>query len=314
MVVASRKEMVTPLVSVVLPTHNRASLLPRAISSVLSQSSSNFELIVVDDGSTDDSMERVGEFKDNRIVIERLPACTGAPHARNVGIGLSRGQFIAFLDSDDEWLPEKLEKQSALLLQSPGSVGCAGAGRDFRWRASGRTFSKQIVPIQEIGNIHRGLLTGRVRSGTSRWPGNTSSLMVRKECFETIGLFDERLQSAQDYDIIIRLSEYFDFVAVNEPLVIVHADAKTRITSCNANQMEGKRVFLDKYQKEFPFFSLLKARFSFQVGIQLMSTGDAVLGRKYLFQAVRSRPTAPAYWWNFAKNLMPSYRARRMSC
>lgn len=103
----------TPFVSIVIPTYNRARFLGRLVRSVLNQTYKNFEVIVADDASTDDTAEIIKTFKDDRIRYIRHESNAGAAAARNTGIKASRGEYVAFQDSDDEWLPEKLEKQMA---------------------------------------------------------------------------------------------------------------------------------------------------------------------------------------------------------
>ena len=287
------------LVSVVLPTHNRAELLPRAIDSVISQTYDHFELIIVDDGSTDKTADVVGRYEDPRVTLIRLAENQGAPGARNIGIRSSTGEFIAFLDSDDEWYPTKLEKQVNLIESAPALVGAVGSGREIRIDQDQGTTARFRIPRPDIGNIYRALLSGRAFPGTPFWPGGTPAIMFRAECLETVGLFDESLPAAQEHDLYIRFSEHYDFVAVAEPLVIIHFDAVSRISTDPSGQIEGKMKFLEKYSDRFPTFSVLKANFSYHLGILLLLDGQTALGRKYLFQAVRSYPLSTRYWYHF---------------
>ena len=295
--------MVTPLVSVVLPTYNRAQLLPRAISSVLAQSHSKFELIIVDDGSVDNTADVVSEFSDPRIVFRKLETNQGAPHARNVGIEISRGEFLAFLDSDDEWRSEKLAKQVQLFSESQ-SVGAVGAGISIQHRAGKEFVTKHFIPTKRIGNIQRELLSGRSFPGKPLWPGSTSSIMIRRECFDKVGPFDENLRCAQEHDLYIRLSRFFDFAAVPEVLVIRHCEAKERLSTGWDGQVLGKRRFLEKYQTQFPVFSRLKGNFAYHLGVRLIRDGHMVEGRRYLVQAVVSCPTRLRYWYHLTRSLL----------
>ena len=120
-----------PLVSVILPTFNRAKLLSRAINSVLKQSYYNLECIVVDDGSIDNTEKVVKSINDNRIVYLKHNYNKHASAARNTGIAKSKGKFIAFLDDDDQWLPKKLEKQISLIQKLPPSVGLIYCWMDY---------------------------------------------------------------------------------------------------------------------------------------------------------------------------------------
>ena len=114
-----------PTVSVIIPTYNRAKLLPRAIKSVLNQTFKDFEVIIVDDGSTDNTEEVINEFQkhNKRIKYIRHEKNKGAAAARNTGIKIAQGEYIAFQDSDDEWLPNKLEKQMEIFESAPAEIG-----------------------------------------------------------------------------------------------------------------------------------------------------------------------------------------------
>ena len=103
------------MVSIIMPTYNRAHILPRAIESVLNQSYQNFELIIIDDGSSDDTYRVMKSYKDQRIRYIRYTENYGQSHARNVGINMAKGEYIAFLDSDNEWIPSHLEARVNLL-------------------------------------------------------------------------------------------------------------------------------------------------------------------------------------------------------
>ena len=134
-----------PQVSVIIPTHNRSEFLGAAIGSVLSQTFQDFELIVVDDASTDTTAEVVASFNDERIKFIRHGMNKGGSVARNTGILNSTGDYIAFLDDDDEWLPAKLSKQIQVLLSSPPEVGCVYAGYLDVDRSTGQILAVHIL-------------------------------------------------------------------------------------------------------------------------------------------------------------------------
>ena len=134
------------LISVVLPTYNRAWDLKRAIDSVLDQTYPHFELIVVDDGSSDETIEMMNEIKDERILFIKHQVNKGAAASRNTGIRASKGSYIAFLDSDDMWSADKLEKQYELLSKSKPSVGGSVTYYDLMY--PNKTIKRQIL-IQE---------------------------------------------------------------------------------------------------------------------------------------------------------------------
>ena len=182
----------TPFFSVVIPVYNRASLLAQALRSVLAQSDQDFEIIVVDDGSTDDPVRVVDALSDLRIVIIRQDN-RGGGAARNTGIDRARGRFVAFLDSDDEYLPHHLAAMRRLLEHAPNTVGYARVVVD---RGEGRTFLKPPRAIAEGEDMAVYLLCRR-----GFVPVNT--VVVERALAQRIR-FHESLPAAEDTDFAIR--------------------------------------------------------------------------------------------------------------
>ncbi len=203
-----------PTVSVIIPTYNRASLIGRAIQSVLDQTYQDCEIIVVDDGSTDDTGAILRSYGE-RIRTIRHSRNKGAGSARNTGIRQANGRYIAFLDSDDEWLRKKLEIQMEAMRTAPSVVGVVYSGT---WRVKGER--KWLIPkpdqIPSDERLHRSLLSGA-------YMVLTPAALVKKECFETWGVFDERLPALEEWELWIRLSKSFRFLFVGEPHVIWHS-------------------------------------------------------------------------------------------
>ncbi len=205
----------SPQVSVVIPTYNRAGVLGRALTSVLSQTFPDLECIIVDDGSTDQTIALLEGFQDPRLRLLRLPINGGAGHARNVGIRAARGELLAFLDSDDEWLPQMLERLVGRLRECEDSrttvAYCRCEVRDAltmrMWRQPRMVYG---------GDVFRYLLGG--------WhPTTLSVFLVKRTSMLEIGGFDENLPSAQDYSTWLMLAEASQhFVATDEALVIKH--------------------------------------------------------------------------------------------
>ena len=182
----------TPFFSVVIPVYNRASLLAQALRSVLAQSDQDFEIIVVDDGSTDDPVRVVDALGDLRIVIIRQDN-RGGGAARNTGIDRARGRFVAFLDSDDEYLPHHLAAMRRLLDQAPNTVGYARVLVD---RGEGRTFLKPPRAIAQGEDMAVYLLCRR-----GFVPINT--VVVERALAQSVR-FHESLPAAEDTDFAIR--------------------------------------------------------------------------------------------------------------
>ena len=202
----------SPIVSVVLPTYNRASLIGRAISSVLAQSYSNLELLVIDDGSTDETSKVVAEFRDIRVKYIPLKQNTGAGAARNVGIRMAKGKFLAFQDSDDEWLPSKLAKQMSAFER--GSVRLGMVYSDMHTILGDGTVLYFAAPS---------VASKRLINPTTRFYQvcnlGVQSAVIKREYLDAAGHFNESLPAFEDLEMFIRLSRQCEFHPLREPLV-----------------------------------------------------------------------------------------------
>ena len=216
-----------PLVSVIIPTHNHAQFLSEAIESVLAQSYLNIELIVVNDGSADHTKEVVKRYGSKLIYIYQRNR--GLSAARNTGIKASRGGFLAFLDADDIWLPSKIEDQMKAIvnLKSVGLITCG----NYQINEEGGIKS-QIVREKHPNkaDLTKNLLFKNFVSGGS-------NALVRRECFEKVGLFDEKLRSAEDWDMWFRINKYYEIKCVNKPLVKVRVVSNSMCSPLNVEKM-----------------------------------------------------------------------------
>lgn len=219
------------LVSVVIPTRDRAGLVGRAIRSVLSQTWSDLELLVIDDGSADATAEVVAGFADSRIQLVSCRPAVGPGAARNEGIRRARGQWVAFLDSDDEWLPEKLEWQVARLEAARPRATVAYCLAQVDDAITARRFVVGLPP-------HRGDVLDRLLAG---WcPLTTSAFLVDRAALLGVGGFDPAFTCGEDYDLWLRLAmSAHRFVVVDRPLVIKHEGEYPRITSDPAARLQG---------------------------------------------------------------------------
>ena len=203
---------VEPAVSVVIPTYNRAPLLGRSIRSVLGQSYTDFEVLVIDDGSTDETASVVSGFGDRRVRYVPLARNTGPGAARNVGIRMARGRFVAFQDSDDEWLPSKLAKQMAAFTQGSARLGMLYTDMQ-RVEADGT--ANYFAAPSVLSNC---LIDPATRFYQAHNLG-IQSTVIKREFMEEAGCFDERLLAFEDMELFIRLSRWCDFQHLREPLV-----------------------------------------------------------------------------------------------
>ena len=207
------KAVANPKVSVIITTYNRAALLPRAIRSVLAQTYENYELIVVDDCSTDDTPEVVQRFVDSRIRAVRHADNMGHSAALNTGIRLARGEYIAFLDDDDEWVDQKLLRQVRTLDASDPRVGLVYTWFDYVDATSG---------MRRAGG--RSVMSGDISEDMLGWelPAPPSAYLVRAKAARRIGGFDETLTNANDRDFLTRLSMQWHVAVVRDVFMVMH--------------------------------------------------------------------------------------------
>lgn len=222
-------------ISVIIPTYNRENFIKKCLESVLEQTYQPMEIIIVDDGSTDRTLDKVREINSSIIKIVALEKNCGAQAARNRGIKEAKGDWIAFLDSDDLWLRDKLEKQKKCVEQS-GRLVCMGGGyvlqdgeMSERWLngKSGMIFEEII--LYEMCLLY-------------------PTLFVKKECLLQIGILDEKAPSYQELDTSIRLAQRYEIDYINEPLFIWNCHNESTISGNKKRRVEGKEYIFNKYK------------------------------------------------------------------
>lgn len=202
-------------VSIIIPTYNRADVIVNSIQSILDQTYEQYELIIVDDGSTDDTELVIEQINDNRIRYIKMPENKGVAAARNEGIRRAKYDYIAFQDSDDYWKKDKLEKQMGFLTTMP-DIGLLYCPYECK-KADGSTISvpNDSIPMSEKqGNIYEYML----RRNTI----GTPSVLLRKKCLEKSGMFNESLTCLEDWEFFLRISKHYEIAFQNETLVYVN--------------------------------------------------------------------------------------------
>ncbi|MBI5582840.1 MAG: glycosyltransferase [Deltaproteobacteria bacterium] len=212
----------SPLISVIIPTYNRAPLVVEAVDSVLAQSCRDFELIVIDDGSTDDTEARLALLRGRLHYLRQERS--GVSAARNRGLALASGEWVAFLDSDDLWLPRKLELQTDFLARHPEAEICQ---TEEIWIRNGRRVNPRLRHAKPAGDIFEPSLALCLVS--------PSAVMLRKSLLATLGPgpFDPQLPACEDYDLWLRIACRKPVFLIEEALVIKrggHADQLSRST------------------------------------------------------------------------------------
>lgn len=226
-----------PTVSVIIPTYDRPGKLTRAVESVLSQSYRDIEIIVVNDHPDSDVCDVLPDIDVLRCI--QHDENRGAPIARNTGILAAKGEYIAFIDDDDAWKPQKLERQIKRFNDLDDNFGLVYSGSDFI-KPNNNVSTK--IPTKE-GDVYTDLLRRNFI------PSNTP--LIRKKCFSKVGLFDPGFKSSQDLDLWLRIADSYKVAAVPEPLAIAYKEEEDRISTHVDRQYHGQKRLLEKYRTSF---------------------------------------------------------------
>ncbi|MFB6150293.1 MAG: glycosyltransferase family 2 protein [Haloarculaceae archaeon] len=285
-----------PTVTVVIPTYNRAEVLPRAVDSVLAQSYEDFELLVVDDGSTDRTAAALAAYDDPRLRVVTHGDNRGANAARNTGIAEASGEYVAFLDSDDSWAPEKLERQLDRLLAAGDdavAVYCdfeldvpGGSGRLRSAAASVLARFDDDVPAEGGEELAAEILADRLHSGAG------STLLVETAVARRIDGFDERLDRFQDPEFLLRVVQKGRLCYVDEPLVTRHdtgSPAPETIERSDSYLLSKHRSLVEDLAAEG---YAIESAHALVVAKEYLQVGEVPDGLRHL-----SRADVPARHW-----------------
>ena len=228
--------MINPLVSIIIPTYNRPKYLKRAIGSTLNQTYENLEIIIIDDCSTQDISTVVNEFQDNRIKYFKNTTNQGSVFSRNRGLSICTGEYVNFLDDDDEILPQKIEFQLAKFKESNvENLGVVSCDMEYK-RKDINTLKKNHLK----GNIYKKLLKQYCIYGIH-------SMLIKKEFSPK---FDLNLKSSQEYDLSIKLARKCNFDYVPKRLAITHM-SENQISFNYKKKIDGTKYLFKKYRSEF---------------------------------------------------------------
>ncbi len=274
-----------PKISVIISTYNRANLLPRTIKSVLNQTFQNFELIIIDDASTDSTEEVVKSFNDSRVIYIKNKKNWGGPaRPKNIGIEKAQGEFVAFLDDDDEWLPQKLEKQLKIFEESKKNLGlvacyaldvCVDKNVVNKYKITIPKNCSNVFPlILEKCFIH-----------------STSSVLIKKQVLTKLGYFDENLKVTDDWELWIRILKEYEFDFVAEPLFKYYFHGKNVSETINVLQrIKEIEYILEKYKIFYEQYPRAKAGALRHMGTDYLLAGDIVKARCFFYKSIRQAP------------------------
>jgi GT2 family glycosyltransferase len=301
----------SPSVSVIIPTFNRLPLLQEAVASVFGQTHADWELIVVDDGSADETAAYVCGLSDHRIHLLTVPHCGRPAKLRNLGIARASGAWVAFLDSDDVWMPRKLEDQLQQVVDHPG---CGWSYTNFLLidekgaelpRENYQTF------VAYSGSIIRQLL---VHDALIACP----SVLASRALLQAVGGFDESLAFSEDYDLWLRLAVESPVEAVSRPLckVRLHPGSNTR------HRPEVNQAFIQVYTKflrdnpadrqVLGLCDRQRAFYWLHYGRQMWQRGEHARGVAALARAFLYQPTHPEWWRAVTKKVVLPILPARM--
>ncbi|AEH25427.1 glycosyl transferase [Pyrococcus yayanosii CH1] len=237
---------------------------------MLNQTFEDFELIVVDDASIDNTPKVIKEINDGRVRYIRLERNSGGPVARNTGIRRARGRYIALLDDDDEWLPQRLELQVKKMEEVGRNVGVIYGGFYYVSQDTGKIIGRRLPRYR--GNIYEHLLRENFIG--------SPTLLIRRKCFKRAGLFDPKLKSSQDWDMWLRIAKYYEFEYVSEIVAKYYVHGR-QITFNIKKYIPGRERFIRKHLDIYKNPKILSIHLS-QMGLVLILGGNIEKGLKYL--------------------------------
>lgn len=282
--------MKIPKISVVIATYKRPELLCRAIDSVLMQDYKDIEVIIVDDNGLGSAEQIETEktirqkYSDDRICYVANKEGMGGGGARNEGIKVSKGEFIAFLDDDEDWLPGKLTKQIKVFSESSNDTGVVDTGF--------YTMTESGERIYHSPEMQGWILKGLLAKEDKRAP-KLSTMLCRKSALEQAGLFDPAFKSRQDIDLYIRLSRICRFASIDEPLAHKRYDASVRISTNVNSKLQGYELLYRKNIDEYKRWPDAHADYLIKHSVFLLLCGYYLKAIKkiiYAFYLVKFNP------------------------
>lgn len=254
---------VMEIVTAIITTRNRITLLPRAVGSVLQQTYENIELIIVDDGSTDGTEEYCRGIPAKYIKVGKGGG-TGGGHARNCGIKAATGRFVAFLDDDDCWQPHKIEIQVRLMEEKGCDVVYCGRTLELIGRQGGASYIDEPLSDNVQGDMSRRILY--------TIPSVTSCILFRRDSLIEARMFDEKLKYWQEYELLIRLAQKKTFASIKTPLTTYRINTGDRQRKTN-NYHEWRKAISYVYRKHKNLYSRLSKKE--RIRVRLLANGDA---------------------------------------
>jgi glycosyltransferase involved in cell wall biosynthesis len=268
--------------SIIIPMHNRQHCIMNAVDSVLNQSFTDFELIIVDDHSTDNSVELIKQLNDPRINLIELPVNKGAAHARNTGIRLSKGRFITFLDSDDSFEPDYLKEAYNKMISLADDQGFAWCGTRMHtlnhknnvvtmesvWKPSVKNSAYETF----LNDLHIGIGCG---------------VTFKREVFEKAGFFNEQLPSAEDTEFFLRVSQHYKFSVIEKPLINIYKNGSDRMSVRFGNLSKAYEMFIPDHLPAINASKKLRLKYNYKLCWLSYYDNKKPRARKYFRQIIK---------------------------
>lgn len=268
-----------PCISVIIPTHNRCEMLDKALQSVLDQTFENLEVIVIDDASSDTTLETVKHFDDDRIRYVRHDENKGGSASRNTGIENARGEYVAFLDDDDVWLPAKLELQMSKFHERL-DVDVVSSGFFVRDAEKDRIIGSASAKIPR--DTYNALLRRNMI-------GTPSTVIIRREALGDSCRFDPELPSRQDWDMWLQLAKNSTFDSIEEPLVVYNLHGNRMSTDYDSS-LAGRMRILEKYRNDIECNRAALSNHYLRIGSAYCQLGRMTEGREKIKKSLALRP------------------------
>ncbi len=278
----------SPVFSVILPTFNRPALLKRSVKSVLAQSFKQFELIIIDDASQDETPKTITTFHDPRIRYIRLTHNSGVAAARNKGICIAKGFYVSFLDDDDEFSIDFLEKTYQVFKGKHNDTGFAWSGQIWVIDTpDGESLLAKRLwrPEPEANAEKRWMLFLKSLS-----IGTGCGLTVRRSCFLKAGMFDESFQNGEDTEFLFRLSDHYNFTVIPEYLTKVHTHSGTSLSSTRDHPGTIYEKILYRQFQRFKNSPEALTYFLYKVGWWHYYCRNKKRGRRFMMMAFKAKP------------------------
>jgi glycosyltransferase involved in cell wall biosynthesis len=299
-----------PLVSVIISTYNRANLLGRAMNSVLNQSYQNFELLIVDAASIDETRKVVNTFSDSRIKYLKFEERIRKSKAINEAVGVMKGDYLTILDDDDELFPQMLQEEVNALHNTPNNIGFVfGKAKVLR---NGKIFTFPRRIYRKKADFYKAQLHS---TALSLW-----GTLIKKACFKNVGLLNEELVLGEDWEFMLRLLKQYDYKYVSSPVYKANYHDSSNISHLSLNliknyseRIRSYKIFLNAHLDEIQNSKPILAKFYFRIARNLYNLHKLRSSGKFFRLTLLTKPLnfRPLLWLlilEFTKNSLVRYQ------